>query len=69
MTPIASIFDDAATGIGLLAGAIAIGGFLGHARPALAGKTDSEVRAATVVGGLVAFFVVASFSAVVLMMR
>lgn len=38
--------------VGLLAGSIAVSGFLGHAGPALAGRREDELRRATVVGGL-----------------
>jgi hypothetical protein len=37
---------------GLMAASIAIGGFLAHAQPALAGEHESELRRATVAGGL-----------------
>jgi hypothetical protein len=30
----ASLFNDAATGVGFMAGSIAVGGFLAHAQPA-----------------------------------
>lgn len=42
-----------ATIVGLMAGGIAVGGFLGHARPSLMGKPDSKLRRATTVGGLI----------------
>jgi hypothetical protein len=38
--------------VGLMAGAIAIGGFIGHAQPSLSGKSDLELRRATTIGGL-----------------
>jgi hypothetical protein len=38
-----------------MAAGIAVCGFLAHARPALAGKDDAELRQATVVGGLGGF--------------
>lgn len=38
---------------GLVTASILIGGFLAHAKPALAGKEEAELRRATVVGGLV----------------
>jgi hypothetical protein len=49
------IFNDAATGAGLMAGAIAVGGFLAHAPRALRQDSDEAVRSATVVGGLAGF--------------
>jgi hypothetical protein len=42
-----------ATLVGLLAGGIAIGGFLGHARPGLSEGSDAEIRHATTTGGLI----------------
>lgn len=47
-----SIISGGATLTGFLAGAIAVGGFLGHARPALQRQDEAEVRIATVLGGL-----------------
>jgi hypothetical protein len=41
-----------ATIIGLLAGGIAVGGFLGHVHPSLSGKSELKLRQATTVGGL-----------------
>jgi hypothetical protein len=49
---VATLVSQSASIIGLMAGAIGVGGFLGHARPALAGWTEAEVRRAMVVGGL-----------------
>jgi hypothetical protein len=37
---------------GFIAGAIAIGGFLGHARPVLKRRDEMAIRVATVLGGL-----------------
>ena len=48
----AVLITDAAAGIGPAAGFIAVGGFLAHARPVLAGKDDRAIRSATVIGGL-----------------
>jgi hypothetical protein len=53
MAVVASIASQFAGGLGLIAAAIAVFGFLGHAKPALARADDSELRFATVVGGLV----------------
>jgi hypothetical protein len=50
-----SIVDTFATGTGLLAGAIAVGGFISHVGPALAGSSEKKVRKATVLGGLAGF--------------
>jgi hypothetical protein len=47
-----SILDAFASIIGVLAGSIAVGGFLGHVRPGLGGHSDRAVRRATVEGGL-----------------
>jgi hypothetical protein len=40
---IASITSDLATAVGLLAGVIAIGGLLSHARPVLTGASEWQV--------------------------
>ena len=48
----ASIASDFATGVAVLAGLIAVGGFLAHAGPVLGGDTEAAVRQATVKGGL-----------------
>lgn len=53
MLPLGSIFNDAATFTGFLAGAIAVGGFLGHARPVLQRRDEVAIRVATVIGGLI----------------
>jgi hypothetical protein len=50
-----SLVGSAATGIGLMAAAIAVSGFLAHAWPALAGKDEIALRRATVAGGLGGF--------------
>jgi hypothetical protein len=44
--------SNAVTGFGLTAAAIAVGGFLAHVRPALAGDDEQRLREATVIGGL-----------------
>jgi hypothetical protein len=44
---------DAASGAGFVAATIAIFGFLGQIWPALRRQADPDVRAATVIGGLV----------------
>jgi hypothetical protein len=51
----ASIASSFATGVGLLAAAIAVGGFLSHVRPALSGASEQAIRGATVVGGVIGF--------------
>jgi hypothetical protein len=48
----ASIASDFGTAVGVLAGTIAVGGFLGHVRPALAEDPELEVRRAMAKGGL-----------------
>jgi hypothetical protein len=50
--PVGSIISDFASGAGLIAACIAVGGFLMQAPPALAKADDKAVRAAAVVGGL-----------------
>lgn len=49
----ASIVQEFATSVGLLAGAMAVGGFLSHAGPALSNASEAEIRRATARGGLV----------------
>jgi hypothetical protein len=65
---VGSLLNDAAVGAGLMAAAIAVCGFLAHARPAIAGKGDPELRRATALGGLAGFaisiFVIAASRAV-----
>jgi uncharacterized membrane protein len=50
--PAATLVIDAATGAGLIAASIAICGFLGQIKPALAREEDSAVRSSTVLGGI-----------------
>jgi hypothetical protein len=52
MFVLATLLDQSASAVGLVAAAIAVGGFLGHAGLALGGSTEEELRAATVAGGL-----------------
>lgn len=52
MVVVASILDQVATGGSFIATSIAVGGFLAHAKPALAREADAELRRATVGGGL-----------------
>jgi hypothetical protein len=49
---VSTILGQSVTYVGLVAGAIAVGGFLGHAGPVLAEWQEEELRRATVVGGL-----------------
>jgi len=51
--PAGSILSDAASGVGFVAAAIAVCGFMGQVGPALMRKEDQAVRAATVIGGLI----------------
>jgi len=62
MLPVGSIIDDAATLTGFMAGAIAVGGFLGHARPVLHRKGEMDIKVGTVVGGLIGLVVAALMS-------
>jgi hypothetical protein len=41
-----------ATIVGLMAGWIAVGGFIGHVRPSLSGGSDLELRRGTTIGGV-----------------
>jgi hypothetical protein len=47
-----AIVNQFATGLGVIAGAIAVGGFLSHVGPALSGASEDELRKATARGGL-----------------
>jgi hypothetical protein len=51
MLIVGSIVSDAATGVGFLAGSIAVGGFIGHLPAALTRKEEEVVAFATVGGG------------------
>jgi hypothetical protein len=55
--PVGALAENAATGAGLMAAAIAVTGFLTHAWPAISGKDEEDVRQATVIGGLAGFLV------------
>jgi len=57
MPVVASIASNIANGIGLLAGMIAVTGFLAHARPVLAGDPEEEIRQSMVRGGVIGFAV------------
>jgi len=49
---LATLMTDSATGCGLVAGAIAVCGFIAHSRLALAGANEQRLKRATTVGGL-----------------
>lgn len=49
---VATLLDRSATVAGFMAAAIAVGGFLAHAGPALTGKDERRLRRAVVIGGL-----------------
>jgi len=55
MLVIGSIASDFGTAVGVVAGMIAVGGFLAHAPKALAQAPEKDVQAATVAGGLIGF--------------
>jgi hypothetical protein len=55
MVVLGSIASQFATGLGTVAAAIAVCGFLAHARPALTGGSEKRIREATVIGGVVGF--------------
>jgi len=46
------LLTQSATIVGLLAGSIGVGGFLGHARPSLSGQPEAKLKRDTTVGGL-----------------
>jgi hypothetical protein len=50
---VSALVGQIATIVGLMAGGIAVGGFIGHARPSLLGKPEQELRQMTTIGGLV----------------
>jgi hypothetical protein len=52
MLVIGSIAGDFGTLVGLAAGLIAVGGFIGHAPSVLQGAAEERIRRATVIGGL-----------------
>lgn len=52
MLVIGSIASDFGTAVGVVAGMIAVGGFLGHAPKVMAGAPEKDVQMATVIGGL-----------------
>jgi hypothetical protein len=45
------IIVQLAAATGFMAAAIAVGGFLAHARPAIKGESEEELRRLTAVGG------------------
>ena len=49
-----ALLSQFATGAGLMAAGIAVGGFVFHAGPALTGAGETDLRRATVGGGLIA---------------
>jgi hypothetical protein len=53
MLPIGSIAGDFAAGLGVVAGMIAVAGFIAHAPSVLSDASDREIQQATVAGGLV----------------
>jgi hypothetical protein len=50
--PVGSLVSDFATGGGFIAASIAICGFIGQIKPALAREGELEVRAGAGIGGL-----------------
>jgi hypothetical protein len=52
MLPVASFVGDFAAAVGIVAGMIAVGGFIGHAPSVLNGAPDREIQQATVSGGI-----------------
>jgi hypothetical protein len=49
---LATLMSDSATGFGLTAAAIAVCGFVAHARPAFSGADEERLRRATTAGGV-----------------
>ena len=52
MVVVGTVLSQSATIVGLMAGTIAVGGFIAHAGPALSGQHDEGLRRATTIGGL-----------------
>ena len=52
MNLVGSLVGELAAVVGLLAGLIAVGGFIAHADPVLANDSEQSIRKATVDGGL-----------------
>jgi hypothetical protein len=52
MVLLGPIVAEFATAAGLLAGMIAVCGFIAHAGPTLSGASEKEIRQATVIGGM-----------------
>ena len=52
MLAIGSIAADVGAAVGVLAGLIAVAGFLAHANPVLRGDPAGAIQKATVIGGL-----------------
>jgi hypothetical protein len=50
---VGALVGQIATIVGLMTGGIAVGGFIGHARPSLLRKPELELRQMTTIGGLV----------------
>jgi uncharacterized membrane protein len=50
---LATLMSDVATAFGLMAAGIAVFGFLMHAKPALSGCDEDELRRLTVIGGII----------------
>ncbi|HZO04766.1 MAG TPA: hypothetical protein VFB52_00120 [Solirubrobacterales bacterium] len=59
-----SILDQFAALSAFLATGVALGGFLGHAMPALRGESEKRLRQATAEGGLYALVGVVVLSAI-----
>jgi len=57
MLVIGSIASDFGTAVGVVAGMIAVGGFIAHAPRALAGAPEQDIQVATVAGGLFGLFI------------
>jgi hypothetical protein len=52
---VSPVLVQLASATGFLAAAIAVGGFLAHAFPAIRGGRDRELRRRTAIGGLLGF--------------
>lgn len=53
-----AFLGQSATIVGLMAGGIAVGGFIGHAGPSLVGESEAKLSRASTVGGLAGLAIV-----------
>jgi hypothetical protein len=64
MLLVAPVVGELATCVGLFGRMVAVGGFIAHVKPALAGASERQIRRATIAGGVIGLVI--SLSVVVL---